>query len=62
MRQCKLRRGDDNLDAVRALLKQMPSPDKLSDGEQAMIVAALQLVDENDVRTTRGSSRRRWWS
>ena len=55
MSQCKLLWGDDNLDAARALLKQMPSPEKLSDREQAWIVAAIQLVGEGDVRTTRAN-------
>ncbi len=55
MSQCKLLWGEDNLDAARALLKQMPSPDKLPEREQAWIVAALQLVGEGDVRTTRAN-------
>lgn len=53
MSQCKLLWGEDNLEVARKLLKQMPAPDKLSQREQAWIVASLQLVGEGDVRTTR---------
>lgn len=53
MSQCQLLWGEDNLEVARRLLKQMPTPDKLSEREQAWIVAALQLVGEGDVRTTR---------
>ncbi len=53
MSECKLLWGEDNLAAARAFLKRMPAPDKLSDREVAWVGAALQLVGEGDVRTTR---------
>jgi tetratricopeptide (TPR) repeat protein len=53
MSYCKLLWGDDDVAAARAVLKRMPDPDRLSEREQAWVVAAVRLVTGDDVRASR---------
>jgi len=53
MSRCKLLWGDDDLAAAHDALKRMPEPEHYTPREQAWVVAALELVGEGDVRTSR---------
>lgn len=53
MSRCKLLWGDDDLTAARELLARMPDPDRLPPREQAWVLAAVELIRDGDVRTSR---------
>jgi tetratricopeptide (TPR) repeat protein len=45
--------GRDDLDLAKSALGQMPDPDRLSEREQAWVVAAIALLKAPDVRSSR---------
>jgi len=53
MSKLKLLWGDDDLDAAREVLSQMPNPDRVTPREQAWVIATLELLRAGDVRTSR---------
>src|SRR5450432_740611 len=53
MSLCKLLWGDDDVVAARALLARMPDPDHVSPREQAWILATVELLSDDDVRSSR---------
>ncbi|HEY0255391.1 MAG TPA: tetratricopeptide repeat protein, partial [Kofleriaceae bacterium] len=53
MSKCKLLWGDDDLAAAKAFLAKMPDPDHVSPREQEWILALVELLDADDVRTSR---------
>lgn len=55
MSRCKLLWGEDDLDGAREILSRMPNPDRLTPREQAWVLAAVALVRDGDVRTSRRS-------
>jgi tetratricopeptide (TPR) repeat protein len=53
MSRCQLLWGDDDLDGARDALSRMPASERLSLREKAWVTAAIELVREGDVRTSR---------
>ncbi|HSK03191.1 MAG TPA: hypothetical protein VK932_18190, partial [Kofleriaceae bacterium] len=53
MSRCKLLWGDDDLAAAREVMSRMPNPDRLTPREQAWVLAGVELVRDDDVRTSR---------
>lgn len=53
MSRCKLLWGEDDLAAAREVMSRMPNPDRLTPREQAWVLAGVELVRDNDVRTSR---------
>ena len=51
--RCKLLWGQDDTNAARHLLARMPDPDRLSEREQAWVLAIVELIKAGDVRTSR---------
>ncbi len=53
MSLCKLLWGEDDVAGARAFLARMPDPDHVSPREQAWILALVELLTDEDVRTSR---------
>jgi tetratricopeptide (TPR) repeat protein len=53
MSHLKLLWGEDDLDAAKQVLSRMPDPERLSEREQAWVMATVVLLRAPDVRTSR---------
>ncbi|MDB4959320.1 MAG: tetratricopeptide repeat protein [Myxococcales bacterium] len=51
--RCKLLWGDDDIGAARALLSRMPNADGLGPRDRAWVLALIELLRADDVRTSR---------
>jgi tetratricopeptide (TPR) repeat protein len=53
MSHIKLLWGDDDLDAAKQVLSRIPDPDRLPEREQAWVIALVELLRDDDTRTSR---------